>query len=251
MTDSLNRKVAFVTGGVSGIGRAAARSFAAAGYTTVIVDRDERGGRETAEQLGRMGDASFVACDVSDDSAVKRAVDFALDRYARIDAAFNSAGIDGNIGALFCEQSVADFQNVMAINAGGVWSCMRHQISAMLATGGGAIVNASSAAGLVAVPFMSAYVASKHAVVGLTKAAAIEYARENIRINAVCPGMVDTPMIRNALSEEEIGALSEATPVGRIARPEEVAEMVLWLCSDKASYVTGQAIAVDGAWTSR
>jgi NAD(P)-dependent dehydrogenase (short-subunit alcohol dehydrogenase family) len=251
MTDSLNRKVAFVTGGSSGIGRAAARSFAASGYATIIVDRDERGGRETAEELGRMGQSSFVACDVSDDSAVKRAVDFALDRYGHIDAAFNCAGIDGNTGKLFREQSVADFQTVMAINAGGVWSCMRHQISAMLATGGGTIVNASSAAGLVGVPFMSAYVASKHAVVGLTKAAAIEYARESIRVNAVCPGMVDTPMIRNALSEEEIGALSEATPIGRIARPEEVAEMVLWLCSDKASYVTGQAIAVDGAWTSR
>jgi NAD(P)-dependent dehydrogenase (short-subunit alcohol dehydrogenase family) len=240
-----------ITGGSSGIGRAVAEAFIAKGHATVIIDRDAQAGSRVAGMLAETGECRFVACDVADDGAVERAVGFTLEKYDRLDAAFNGAGIDGSTGKLFCEQSIEDFRHVMAVNAGGVWSCMRHQIPAMLATGGGSIVNASSAAGLVAVPLMSAYVASKHAVVGLTKAAAVEYARQGIRVNAVCPGMVDTPMVRNSLSAQEIDALSEASPMGRIGTPEEIAATVVWLCEDSASYLTGQAIAVDGAWTSR
>lgn len=250
MSETPGRKVAFVTGGGSGIGRAAAEALAAVGYAVAIVDRDEIAGRQTADLLGRSGDAAFFACDVTDDNAVRAAVDFTVAKYGRLDAAFNCAGIDGETGKMLADGNLETVQRVMAVNVVGVWSCMRYQIQAMLRSGGGSIVNCSSAAGLVGVPFMSAYSASKHAVVGFTKVAAVEYARQGIRVNAVCPGMVDTPMIRNALTDDEVSALNEMSPIGRIGTPEEIAAMVVFLCGDSAPYLTGQAIAVDGAWTA-
>ena len=246
-----DRKVAFVTGGSSGIGRATAESLIADGYQTVIVDLDETAGVELVRKLGREGNCSFFTCDVTDDNAVKSAVDFTISRYGRLDAAFNCAGTDGDAGKAMADYSMEQFQRVMAVNVSGVWSCMRHQIRAMLNNGGGAIVNASSTAGLVAFPFMSAYVASKHAVIGLTKTAAIEYARQGIRVNAVCPGVVDTPLIRHRLTTETLEAIAEASPMGRIGSPDEIASTVVWLCGGAAQYLTGQAIAVDGGWTSR
>jgi NAD(P)-dependent dehydrogenase (short-subunit alcohol dehydrogenase family) len=250
--DNARRKVAFVTGGSSGIGRASVEAFVAQGYAVVVVDRDAAAGEAFCAELARDGhDAAFRACDVTDDAAVERAVEFARERYGRLDAAFNCAGIDGGAGKLLTEDVPENFRQVMAINVGGVWSCMRHQIRVMLEQGGGAIVNASSAAGLVGVPYMSAYTASKHAVVGLTRVAAVEYARQGVRVNAVCPGMVDTPMVRNSLTDEQIAVLNEASPVGRIGLPQEIAATVVWLCGDSAPYLTGQAIAVDGAFSSR
>lgn len=246
-----NRKVAFVTGGSSGIGRATVEAFVAEGYKTVIVDREEAAGADLAKKLGSEGNCSFFACDVTDDDAVRRAVEFTIAKYGRLDAAFNGAGTDGDMGKAMADYSMEQFQRVMAVNIAGVWSCMRYQIRGMLNNGGGAIVNAASTAGLVAFPFMSAYVASKHAVVGLTKTAAVEYARQGIRINAVCPGVVDTPMIRHRLTSDKIEALAEASPIGRIGNPEEIASTVVWLCGSTAPYLTGQAIAVDGGWTSR
>lgn len=246
-----NRKVAFVTGGSSGIGRATTEAFIVEGYKTVIIDRDETAGIELVRKLGGESNCSFFSCDVTDDDAVKRAVEFTISKYGRLDAAFNGAGTDGDIGKAMTDYSMEQFQRVMAVNVSGVWSCMRYQIRAMLNNGGGAIVNASSTAGLVAFPFMSAYVASKHAVLGLTKTAAIEYARLGIRVNAVCPGVVDTPMIRHRLPNETVEAIAEATPVGRIGKPEEIASTAVWLCGSTALYLTGQAIAVDGGWTSR
>ena len=243
-------KVAFVTGGGSGIGRATVEAFVAEGYAVVVVDRDAAAGEAVCAKLCGTGEVVFHSCDVTDDDAVERAISFTIDCYGRLDAAFNCAGIDG-AGKLLSEDVPQNFRQVMAVNVVGVWSCMRHQIRAMLKQGGGSIVNAASAAGLVGVPYMSAYTASKHAVVGLTKVAALEYARQGIRVNAVCPGMVDTPMVRNSLTDAEIAVLNEASPVGRIGRPEEIAATVVWLSGDAAPYLTGQAIAVDGAWSSR
>ena len=246
-----NRKVAFVTGGSSGIGRATVEAFVAEGYKTVVADREEAAGADLARRLGGESNCSFFACDVTDDDAVRRAVEFTIAKYGRLDAAFNGAGTDGDAGKAMADYSMEQFQRVMTVNIAGVWSCMRYQIRAMLSNGGGAIVNAASVAGLVAFPFMSAYVASKHAIVGLTKTAAVEYARQGIRVNAVCPGVIDTPMVRNRLTNDKIQALAEASPMGRIGHPEEIASAVVWMCGNTASYLTGQAIAVDGGWTSR
>lgn len=250
MAKSQMARVAFVTGGGSGIGRAAAVMFAAEGYAVVVLDRDEQAAQRTAAAINAAGEASFFKCDVTDDAAVKGAIDFTIAKYGRLDAAFNCAGVDGETGKMFADAQLDTVRHVMAVNVVGTWSCMRYEIQAMLENGGGSIVNCSSAAGLVGVPLMSAYTASKHAVVGFTKAAAIEYARQGIRVNAVCPGMVDTPMIRNALTADEVKALNEASPIGRIGTPQEIAATVVWLCGEGAPYLTGQAIAVDGGWTA-
>jgi len=248
---TLPRRVAFVTGASSGIGKAAATAFVEKGYATVLADRDERLGREVESSLAQLGECTFVACDVTDDAAVKRAVEMATSSYGGLHAAFNAAGIDGEKGKATADCTVENWHQVLAIDLTGVWSCMRHQIPAMLAGGGGSIVNCASVAGLVGAPFFPAYVAAKHGVVGLTKGAALEYASQGIRVNAVCPGMIDTPMSRAGLTEEILAMLLAETPMGRLAQPEEVASAVLWLSDENNSYVTGQAIAVDGAWTAR
>jgi NAD(P)-dependent dehydrogenase (short-subunit alcohol dehydrogenase family) len=245
-------KVAFVTGAGSGIGRATARLFAARGYAAVLVDFNEAGGRETEAAIRDAGgECRFIACDVAEDESVRQAVEQAVAAYGRIDAAFNAAGIDGEVGKLTAECAVDNWHRVIGVNLTGMWHCLRHQIPAMLQNGGGAIVNCASTAGIRGAAFCGVYSASKHGVVGLTKAAALEYASQGVRINAVCPGMINTPMTQREGMSEVISALVGQSPLQRIGQPEEIAAAVLWLCGDDASFVHGQAIPVDGALTSR
>jgi NAD(P)-dependent dehydrogenase (short-subunit alcohol dehydrogenase family) len=247
----VNQRVALVTGASSGIGRATAEAFVARGYATVLVDRDEDAGLQVEAQLRKSGECTFVRCDVTDDQAVRRAVEQAVATYGQLNAAFNAAGIDGEAGKATAECSIENWNQVLAIDLTGLWYCLRHEIPQLLKSGGGAIVNCASVAGLVGAPYVPAYVAAKHGVVGLTKAAALEYARQGIRVNAVCPGMIDTPMSRKGLSPDISAALLKESPMGRMGQPTEVASAVLWLCDESAAFVTGQAIAVDGAWTAR
>ena len=247
----VNRKVALVTGASSGIGRATALAFAARGYATVLLDRDEAAGLQVEAQLRKSGECTFIRCDVTDDRAVRQAIERAVATYGQLNAAFNAAGIDGEVGKATADCSIENWNHVLAIDLTGLWYCLRHEIPQLLKSGGGAIVNCASVAGLVGAPYVPAYVAAKHGVVGLTKAAALEYAGQGIRINAVCPGMIDTPMSRQGLSPDVRAALLKESPIGRMGQPAEVASAVLWLCDDSAAFVTGQAIAVDGAWTAR
>jgi NAD(P)-dependent dehydrogenase (short-subunit alcohol dehydrogenase family) len=250
MGDVNQRKVALVTGASSGIGRATAEAFVARGYATVLVDRDEDAGLQVEAQLRKSGDCTFVRCDVTDDQAVRQTVARAVAIYGQLNVAFNAAGIDGEGGAT-ADCSIENWNRVLAIDLTGLWYCQRHEIPQLLKSGGGTIVNCASVAGLVGAPYVPAYVAAKHGVVGLTKAAALEYARQGIRINAVCPGMIDTPMSRKGMSPEVRDALLKESPTGRLGQAAEVASAVLWLCEDSAAFVSGQAIAVDGAWTAR
>jgi NAD(P)-dependent dehydrogenase (short-subunit alcohol dehydrogenase family) len=251
MTGVNQRKVAFVTGAGSGIGRATAELFVARGYATALVDRDDGAGRVVEAQLRKSGECLFIRCDVTDDGAVREAVEQTISAYGRLDAAFNAAGIDGEAGKATADCSMENWNRVMAVDLTGLWSCMRYEIPQMLKTGGGSIVNCASVAGLVGAPYVSAYVAAKHGVVGLTKAAALEYARQGIRVNAVCPGMIDTPMSRKGLTPQIAAKLLEESPIGRLGQPAEIASAVMWLCDESSGFLTGQAIAVDGAWTAR
>lgn len=251
MAQSDQGKVAFVTGGSSGIGRATAAAFVAAGYRTAIADRDEARGRGVeAELRAGGGDCLFVACDVADDASVASAVAATVAAFGRLDAAFNGAGIDGEQGNLTHQCTLENWQRVLAIDLNGVFHSMRHEIPAMLASGGGAIVNCSSTAGLLGAPTFAAYAAAKHGVSGLTKAAGLEYFRQGIRVNAVAPGMIRTPMTAG-LDQQLLQGLLDASPAGRIGEPEEIASAVVFLCSDAASFISGQIVPVDGAWTSQ
>lgn len=250
MTDNPAQKVAFVTGGSSGIGRAAAYAFARAGYAVGIADREEKAGEDTASGLRELGARSlFVACDVASDDTVREAVDRVAAELGGLHAAFNAAGIDGEPGLRTGECTTENWARVIGIDLTGVWHCMRHQLRHMLAGGGGAIVNCSSAAGLVGAPTYAAYSAAKHGVIGLTKSAALEYSRDGIRINAVCPGMTDTAMTREGDKEAIFDDLVARSPLGRRGLPEEIAAAAVWLCSEDASFVTGHAMAVDGGHT--
>lgn len=250
MAEAGKGKVAFVTGGASGIGRATAAAFVADGYATVVADRHEDAGRAAADELAQSGECRFVACDVTSDDSVKSAVEQTVAAYGRLDAAFNAAGIDGEHGKATADCSLDNWHRVLDIDLNGVFYCMRHQIPQMLNSGGGSIVNCSSVAGLVGAPTFSAYTAAKHGVVGLTKTAALEYARQDIRVNAVCPGTIATPL-NDGLDPGLLRSLLDSSPMGRLGRPEGIASAVLWLCSEGADFLTGQAIAIDGAWTSR
>lgn len=242
-------KIALVTGAASGIGRATAEAFMRRGYTGVFVDRDEALGRQAEAELRSLGDCRFIACNVADEAAVQATIAKAVEAYGRIDVAFNGAGIDGETLPT-ADASTENWDRIMGVNLRGLWFCMKYEIRQMLAQGGGSIVNCASSAGLVGVPGLSAYVASKHGVVGLTKSAALEYARSNIRVNAVCPGMIDTPMWRRSITPEVTATLLANDPSGRLGKPEEIAEAVLWLCDGAASFVTGHALAVDGGMTA-
>lgn len=250
MSDAHSRKVAFITGGASGIGLATAEVLLQDGYAVVLVDRNEAAGRAAETRLRELGKCSFVGCDVTDEGSVRKAVEFTVSTYGRLDAAFNAAGLDGD-KVLTADCSTENWNRVIAINLTGVWNCMRHQIPQMLKTGGGSIVNCSSVAGIVGAPYLSAYVASKHGVVGLTKTAALEYSKLGIRVNAVCPAFIDTPLSRESLTPEHAAALLAELPIGRFAQAAEVATAVKFLLGTDSSFVTGQALAIDGAWTTR
>jgi NAD(P)-dependent dehydrogenase (short-subunit alcohol dehydrogenase family) len=245
-------RVALITGASSGIGRATALAFAREGYRTVLADVDEAQGRESASGCEQEGVASrFVQCDVSDESSVQNLIAEAVSSFGRIDAAFNNAGTLGDL-APTADYPTASFDRVIAVNLRGVWLCLREELRQMVGQeSGAAIVNCSSIAGLVGLAGVPAYVASKHGVIGLTRSAALEYAKQKIRVNAVCPGPIDTPMLDQLMSGMPGGrdSVLALEPVGRIASPEEIAAAVVWLCSPAASFVTGHAMAVDGGWT--
>ena len=250
---SLDGKAALVTGGSSGIGRATALCFAREGAKVVVADVDEKGGEKTVGMIHDDGGQSvFVRADMSRASEVEAMVKMAVETYGRLDYAYNNAGIAG-VNELTHEYPEKDWDKVIRINLKAVWLCMKYEIPQMLKQGYGAIVNTSSTAGLVGLVGGSAYNASKHGVAGLTKTAAIEYARSGIRVNAVCPGFINTPLVR---PDFDSGAMNEAEetakhPIGRIGEPEEVAEAVVWLCSDGASFVTGHTMLVDGGYVAQ
>lgn len=250
---SHNGMVALITGASSGIGRATALAFAREGASVGVVDVLPEGANETVKMIEEAGGrALFIKCDVSQDDQVRAAVGKTIETFGRLDYAFNNAGIEGSVGST-ADCTDENWNRVIDINLKGVWLCMKYQIPPMLKQGGGAIVNCSSVAGLTGFEGIPAYVASKHGVVGLTRAAALEYAKSDIRVNVVCPGVIQTPMVeRFTHGEARIQKeLAEGEPVGRVGRPEEVAEAVLWLCSDAASFVTGHPMAVDGGWMAR
>ena len=244
-------KVAIVTGGSFGIGRATALAFAERGAKVVVADCIED--RETLEQIKMAGgEGIFVQCDVSKPAEVNEMVDRAFDTFGRLDYAFNNAGIEG-IQGITADCTEDNWERTIGVNLKGIWLCMKYEIPLMLKQKRGAIVNCASIAGLVGFPGLPAYVASKHGVVGLTKTAALEYAKENIRVNAVCPGVIKTPMIDRFTGKDKAveKQFVDKEPIGRMGEPQEVAEAVVWLCSDKASFVTGDAMAVDGGWVAQ
>lgn len=245
-------KVALVTGAANGIGRATALAFAQNGLKVVVSDIDATGGKNTVDAITAAGgEAVFFQCDVTHDDQVRALVNGTIARYERLDYAFNNAGIEIEQSRV-ADGKESDFDAIMNVNVKGVWLCMKYQIQAMLAQGGGAIVNTASIAGLVAAPKMSIYSASKHAVIGLTKSAAIEYAKKNIRVNAVCPAVIDTEMFRRAHEADPKKAEFALAmhPLGRIGKVEEVAAAVLYLCSDLAGFTTGISLPVDGGVTA-
>jgi NAD(P)-dependent dehydrogenase (short-subunit alcohol dehydrogenase family) len=246
-------KIALVTGSGSGIGRATAQIFAREGAKVVVADVVVDGGEETVRLIKAAGgEAIFVKTDVSKSADVEAMIKKVVDTYGRLDCAFNNAGIEGALQPTN-EYDEAVWDRVLGINLKGVWLCMRAEIRQMLSQGGGAIVNTASVAGLVGIQGMSAYVAAKHGVAGLTKTAALEYAKAGIRVNAVCPGGVDTPMVKRVFGNNPqlAEAAAAGEPVGRLAQPAEIGEAVVWLCSDAASFVTGLPMAVDGGWVAQ
>jgi NAD(P)-dependent dehydrogenase (short-subunit alcohol dehydrogenase family) len=247
-------KVALVTGGTAGIGRATAVSFGREGAKVAVVGRREAEGRETSRLIEKAGgEGFFVRADVSREADARAMVEAVISRYGRLDAVFNNAGVEGSAAPLH-EQTEASFDLVMGVNVKGTWLSMKYEIPALLMSGGGAVVNNSSIGGLVGMAGMAFYSASKHAIVGLTKSAALEYARQGLRVNAVAPGGVQTDMLDrvtggpNSAYRAKMAAIH---PIGRIADPEEIAAAVLWLCSDAASFVVGHVLTVDGGFTTR
>ena len=253
MKTSFEDKIAFVTGAGSGIGLATAQAFAAAGAAVAMADVNLKAAEAAAENLKAAGRRAMgIRCDVSDEAEVAAAVERAVLAFGRLDIAFNAAGIHV-VKAHTADVESSDFDRVIQINLRGVFYCMKHELRQMREQSSGVIVNCSSQSGFVGIPGLAAYTASKHGVIGLTKAAALEYASKGIRINAICPGPTETPMVAG-LMEREPGRLDEvlsSIPLGRMGRPEEIASAVLWLCSPGAGFMVGQTVMPDGGYCAR
>ena len=246
-------KVALVTGGTSGIGRAAAIAYAREGANVVVAGRRVTEGEETVRLVRAQGrEAMFVPTDVAREAHVKNLIGRTLEQFGRLDFAFNNAGIE-QVPTPFLEQTVETFDEVMDINVKGVWLSMKYEIPAMLKTGGGSIVNTSSGLGVIGMPGIEIYVASKHAVIGLTKSAALEFGKQGIRVNAVLPAAIDTDMFQRFAGEkpEFRAQMAAMHPIGRIGKSEEIADGAIWLSSSKSSFVTGHSLLVDGGFTAQ
>lgn len=251
--EGIKDRIALVSGGASGIGLACAVALARAGARVIASDRDPNGGAAVLQAVQAAGgEAEYVTADVTEADAVRALVEGIVARHGRLDFAVNSAGIFGPIGVLH-ELEPEDFDRVIGVNLRGVFLCMKHEILAMRRQGFGAIVNIASVQGLVASPTASLYSASKHGVVGMTKAAALDYARDGIRINAVCPGTIETPLARKNYADRGLPMPNDTPriPIGRVGQPDEIAQVVVFLCSSGSTYMTGTTLAVDGAITAQ
>lgn len=252
MDTSFINKVVLITGGASGIGRAAALAFAEAGARVAVCDRDESLGQETVQRIHKAeGEAVFVRVDVTKQEQVNTMADAVVETFGALHYALNSAGV-GGLRAKTAEYPVEDWHRVLDINLNGIFYCMQAEIPHILNSGGGAIVNLSSVAGVAGFPGHTAYAASKHAVVGLTKSAALEYVRRGVRINVLCPGFTDTPLVQRMIADEPAHSerLLSGIPARRLGKPEEVAAAALYLCSDEAGFITGHALVLDGGLTA-
>ncbi len=254
MNISFEGKVALVTGAASGLGLATAKAFAESGASVALADWNEHAVRSAADELTAQGHRALaIHCDVADDAQVESMVEQTVATFGRLDAAYNNAGVQ-NILAETADTTREDFDRVMGINLRGEWSCMKFELQQMRKQRSGSIVNCSSLGGLVGGAERGIYHAAKHGVLGFTKSAALEYAARGIRINAVCPGLIWTPMADQMVEAgqgDSLKAMEQSVPMGRVGRPEEIANAVLWLCSEAASYVTGQSISVDGGFIMR
>lgn len=246
--DRFTDKVVLVTGAANGIGRAAAIAFASEGARVAILDRTGEALEETkAAVKATGGDVLPIVCDVASPEQVEAAIKQIVERFGRLDVAFNNAGIENEAAPLH-KIELEDWDRLLGINLRGTFLCMKHEISQMVRQGGGVVVNTSSGAGICGVEGGASYAASKHAIIGMTKSAALDYAKQNIRVNAVLPGNIETPMMKR-FTGGDIQKAIDLEPVGRLGKPEEIAESVLWMSSDLGGFVTGSAVVVDGGWS--